>query len=51
MADIRAELAVEISFVLQIIQVNHLGQYNRIETNATLQRYLKQKSLPLRAQL
>jgi len=28
MADIRAEPAVEISFVLQIIQVNHLGQYN-----------------------
>jgi len=27
-ADIRAEPAVEISFVLLIIEVNHLGQYN-----------------------
>jgi len=36
MADIRAEPAVEISFVLLIIQVNHLGQYNCIQTNASL---------------
>jgi len=37
MADIRAEPAVEISSVLQIVQVNHLGQYNCIQTNASLQ--------------
>jgi len=36
MADIRAELTVEIFFVLQVIQVNHLGQYNCIQTNASL---------------
>jgi len=37
MADIRAELAVEVSFVsVQIIQVNHLDQYNCIQTNASL---------------
>jgi len=36
LADIRAEPAVEISFVLQIIQVNHLGEYNCIHTNAKL---------------
>jgi len=27
-ADIRVKSAVEISFVLKVVEVNHLGQYN-----------------------
>jgi len=36
MAVISAKPAVEISFASQIIEVNHFGQYNCIQTNASL---------------
>jgi len=50
-ADIRDEPAVEKSSVSKNVEVNHLGQYNRIKTNASLGGSLKQKSLSLLAQI
>jgi len=36
MTDIRAEPAVEISFVSKIVEANYLGKYNCVQTNASL---------------